>query len=386
MWISRFRRVRLHSFRNHEKNCPHRAKGRGYDKCKCTFGVDGTIDGHRFAKSLRTRNADVARAMIREIEEAEPGEINVFQTKAADPKSTTVTEAKDGFLSECKNRELSDHTIYKYQLLLSRLESTAAQNGLLQIKELNTDFLRLFRSHWTHRGTSALKRLEELRAFFRFCRENGWISDNPAVNLKPPRFDEPPREPFTEEEMERIERACSNLRGTPHRLQLKVLVRLLIDTGLRIGDVVNLQQDKIVQGQLRVRTEKTGTPVCIPLTNALLSQLDSVQPSNGFYFWTGESKLKSRIGNWQRSLKRLFRAAGVDNGFAHRFRHTFAKRLLVGIPPERVAILLGHSSPTITLKYYMRWVKERQDQLERDVLTLHAAYARYSRDDKHSAR
>jgi hypothetical protein len=39
-----------------------------------------------------------------------------------------------------------------------------------------------------------------------------------------------------------------------------------------------------------------------------------------------------------------------------------------GVPLERVAMLMGHRSPSITLKHYASWVKERQEQLEADVM------------------
>ena len=38
--------------------------------------------------------------------------------------------------------------------------------------------------------------------------------------------------------------------------------------------------------------------------------------------------------------------------------------LLEGIPILRVSILLGHSSVTVTQRYYSPWVQARQAQLE----------------------
>jgi integrase len=49
-------------------------------------------------------------------------------------------------------------------------------------------------------------------------------------------------------------------------------------------------------------------------------------------------------------------------------RDTFAVGLLqVGVPIERVSVLLGHSSTKVTEKYYAPWVLARQEQLEADV-------------------
>ena len=70
----------------------------------------------------------------------------------------------------------------------------------------------------------------------------------------------------------------------------------------------------------------------------------------------------------QRSLRKLFKLAGVPKGHAHRFRDTFAVELLLAnVPIERVSVLLGHASVRITEKHYAPWVRDRQQQLEADV-------------------
>ena len=77
-----------------------------------------------------------------------------------------------------------------------------------------------------------------------------------------------------------------------------------------------------------------------------------------YMFWTGESNPKSCVGDWQRSLRRLFRLAAVPDGHAHRFRDTFAVELLLaGVPLERVSILLGNQSVKVTEKHYTPWVR-----------------------------
>jgi hypothetical protein len=64
----------------------------------------------------------------------------------------------------------------------------------------------------------------------------------------------------------------------------------------------------------------------------------------------------------------VFQEAGMANGYAHRFRDTFAVDLLkAGVPMERVSIVLGHSSIKVTEKHYSPWVRARQEQLEADV-------------------
>jgi len=138
---------------------------------------------------------------------------------------------------------------------------------------------------------------------------------------------------------------------------------------MRIGDTVTLERERITSNKLLLYTAKTGTPVYCPLPDFVIQALDAAPQTNQrHFFWSGESKVKSAVGDWQRSLSRLFKLAGVANGHAHRFRDTFAVELLLaGVPLERVSMLLGHQSVKITEKHYAPWVHARQAQLEADV-------------------
>lgn len=144
---------------------------------------------------------------------------------------------------------------------------------------------------------------------------------------------------------------------------------LLLYSGLRIRDAVTLSSARLVDGKLLIYTAKTGTPVFCPLPPFVVAELENVRALNAkHFFWSGDGKPKSCVGDWQRSLKKLFRLAGVPDGRAHRFRHTFATNLLLaGVPLDRVATLLGHTNSKITEKHYAPWIRARQEQLEADV-------------------
>jgi integrase/recombinase XerD len=346
-----------------------------HDKCQCAWWVDGVIDGRRYNKSLRTRNRNAAEDCLRRLEVGE----------ATDPPPPVLlTEACEKFLLDALARKLREPTLYKYRLLFRRLKHFSESQKLHRLENFDVDSVRRFRETWPYSGVSANKRLEELRAFFRFCFESEWIAENPARRLKPAKIEDPPRVPFDEGEVASILKACDECprRGTADPFRMRALIDLMLETGLRIGDAVQLKRSAISGGRLRLRTEKTGVDVCLPLSPKLIIALNTLRSTNrDYFFWSGQSRLKSCVGNWQRALKRVFRLAGVPSGCAHRFRHTFAKRcLLAGVPPDRVAILMGHSSQAITQKHYAQWVPERQEQLDADVRNVQRKYAGYSLD------
>ena len=89
------------------------------------------------------------------------------------------------------------------------------------------------------------------------------------------------------------------------------------------------------------------------------------------FFWNGQAKPQSAIGEWQERIRSIFDAAGIEsNGHAvsHRLRDTFAVELLLaGVPIDRVSKLLGHQSVGITDKHYSPWTRSRQEQIEADL-------------------
>ena len=235
--------------------------------------------------------------------------------------------------------------------------------------------LRKFRAEWPNHNLSALKKLENLRAFFRFACEIHWVDENPAKNISNPKIADRPTLPFTREEMIKILGACDRYgdnygrTGQANARRLRALVLLLRYSGMRIGDTVRLARDRINRNKLLLYTAKAGTPVYNVLPEFVVRALEAASYSNSrHFFWSVESKPKSAVGDWQRSLAKLFRLASVKNGHAHRFRDTFAVELLLaGVPLERVSMLLGYQSVKITERHYTPWVRARQAQLEADV-------------------
>jgi integrase/recombinase XerD len=346
-------------YRRHRKCCKQRHDGRSYRRCLCPIWLDGLINGVEIRKSLKTRDWQAAHQLVR-LWEAEG-------RREERPKPIAVKDACNKFISDAEARGLREPTVYKYRLLFRQLQDFASAYGLGTMVDLDVDWVRQFRASWPNKNIAARKKLEALRAFFRFVHESGWIPTNPASRLKPPKITEPPTAPLVKSQVDRILKACDAYPDRANAVRLRALVLLLRYSGLRIRDAVTLPRNRVLGDKLFLFTAKTGTPVYCPLPPVVMNALNTI-PDSTYYFWTGLSKPKSAVGDWQRSLKRLFELGGVPDAHAHRFRDTFSVELLLaGVPIERVSILLGHQSVRITEKHYAPWVKARQEQLEADV-------------------
>jgi integrase len=158
--------------------------------------------------------------------------------------------------------------------------------------------------------------------------------------------------------------------GKENRARVKAFVYILRYTGLRISDASSLDETRVKDGRVFLRTEKTGTLVWVPIPQFVVDALAKVPRTGPYYFQTGKAKPKTVRGRWDRTLRTILKLAGVEHGSAHVFRHTLATDLLSkGVAVETVAAILGNS-PAIVLKHYAPWVKARQDALESAVKSL----------------
>jgi integrase/recombinase XerD len=246
----------LTAYRRHRTDCTHRKEGRKYRRCRCPIWADGFVGRQEFRKALGTRDWDEAQKIIREWEAAGAS------PALRDDQPITIDQATSEFIADAVARNLKDKTVYKYRLLFRQLIEFAQDQGIRFLKELDPATLRKFRASWKDQNLAAQKKLERLRAFFRFSMQNGWVSVNPASEIKSPKVTTRPTLPFARDEMMLILAAIAEwieeceLAGAANARRLRALVLLLRYSGLRIGDAVSCSVDRLANGKLRLYTKK----------------------------------------------------------------------------------------------------------------------------------
>ena len=362
-------------YRRHKATCSRIHEPRGSHasnhKCKCPIWIDGILGNTEVRRSLKLRDWTMAARKLQKYEAEE--------RISREGAPTTLAHAWASLLADLEARKLSYQTIRKYKLLESRMTTFAADHGLYSLADFDVDTLSRFRATWKDGPRTAAKKLERLRALFRFAWERKWVESNPASLLKLPKAQVRPTMPLTDEEMVRIFSACdtsaieARSSAKMNMLRLKTLLLLMRYTGMRVSDAATLTTDRIDGKRLFLYTQKTGVPVYTILPDSVLAALEAtprVTPTR--YFWSGQGKRQTVVCDWQMKIRKVFDLANVAKGEAnavsHRLRDTFAVKLLErGVPIERVAVLLGHQSIKVTERHYNPWVRSRQEQLEADV-------------------
>lgn len=285
----------------------------------------------------------------------------------------SVREAGEAFLRDAAARHTAYGTLKNLRLVVEAFSQFAEKKGIRSVKAVSVELVREFREGWTYSPFTAQKKLERLRSFLSFCVDSGWLERNPAKSVKLSITQSAPTIPFAEDEVKKILATCALVpdnwgrTGTPEQnrvsARLRAFILLLRYSGLRIGDAVQLSKEKVQNGRVFLRTEKTGIPVWVPVPPEVTKAIEAIDEGREFYFWSGASTLHTATNKWRARLSKLFKLAGV-NGHPHMFRHTLAVTMLGnGSSLETVAAILGNTV-RIVEKHYSPWVKSRQEALE----------------------
>jgi site-specific recombinase XerD len=346
--------------RRHTASCPHREKGRDFLKCSCPLLADGYSNGRRTLRvSLKTR--DYGRAVKRAAKLDEPNA----------PVLKPLDDAIAAYLVNCQH--LNENTQRKYRNRLKKqLLPFCQSEGVNVVSEVTMETLDKFRAGRKLAITTSGRELETLRQFLSFCLDRRWISENPAKKIRPPRNTRPAEVvPYTADQVAKIITATGLIGKSDYeRLRARAAILLLRHAALRISDVGLLERSRVQDGALLLSTKKTGSTVLLPLPDEMLAALEELPVPRGadpadsrYFFINGTGSARTAISVMERCLRSVFKASGVADAHAHRFRHTMATDILAnGGTLADVADILSISE-TVAAKHYAKWNQARQDRI-----------------------
>jgi integrase len=358
---------------------------RGWKKCHCPIYVCGTLKGQFKRRNTEQFRWEEARAVAVALEVSGCWDGNLISPPPPGPEPEqpgrmTLAAAAAVFLTLREGEKIAPATLRKYRTFTKQLLAFAASRGYVMLDQLSSGDIDAFYSAVKLGARAKAKRLGTIRSFFRFCANRKWLKESPvSSDLRPPQGASrvANKIPFTDDELERIIRACDLLgeihwssgrgEGVWSGEDAKDFIWALTYTGLRISDVALFNIKRLHGNEVFLRAKKNGGDVFAYIPDWLRDRLVARSKTWGpMLFLVGESeRLETVTDTWRRKLNKVFELAGKfeETPTPHRFRHTFARILLQrGVPVTDVADLLGDDEDTIR-EHYARWVPERQARL-----------------------
>ena len=208
-------------------------------------------------------------------------------------------------------------------------------------------------------AATIVHRLGTLRMFFVRIDEWGWDEAPPRVPMfhgDLPRQDHPLPKGLDDAAASKLLRAAQN----DKRLLVRVVVEVLLRTGLRVSELTDLPADAVVLigagPWLHVPVGKLGEDRYLPLHPQLVTLIDQyrnayVPPDHRLLLPRENGRPLNRHAV-TRYINKAGAAAGLPRYHPHQLRHTLATQAINrGMSLEAIAAMLGHKSLDMTLRY-----------------------------------
>ena len=176
------------------------------------------------------------------------------------------------------------------------------------------------------------------------------------------------------EEIERLHRVLDRLVGErPSRRPQAEVIRLLLLTGCRKGEILKLRWSEVDGDRLNLAVTKTG-PRRVWLSQSAQAILARQPRAASPYVFPSPRRPDKPLSDTMHLWRRARKEAGLDDVRLHDLRHTVASQAVArGVPLSTVARMLGHADPVMTLRYAHVGDRDLQAAAERIGKTIVAA-------------
>jgi integrase/recombinase XerD len=242
----------------------------------------------------------------------------------------------ESWLVHLRAERKSPSTLRIYRAGVRAYLTWCEENGQPAI--LDRNLVAAFTADLLDRGAepaTAQARHLAVRRFARWLHAEGELDSDPLSGMRPPKLDSKVIPVLSDDELRRLVKACEG--ATLRDRRDEALVRLMLESGLRAGEVVapRVEDVDVGGGTLLVRRGKGGGGRLVPFSAQTARALDRYlrlrrghERAGEPNLWLGEHGSRLGYDGLYRTLRKRARAAGIRRFSPHMLRHTAASRWL----------------------------------------------------------
>jgi site-specific recombinase XerD len=229
----------------------------------------------------------------------------------------------------------------------------------------------------THASATVRQRYASLKQWFGWLHREGEIPSNPIEGMEPPKIDEKPVPVIPLDDLRAILAACKAESDGFLATRDEAIIRLFIDTGVRLeemagiktGDIDRRLQTVVVLGKgRRFRTVAFDVRTAEAVDRYDRQRKRNEKARDTDAFWIGRKGQLSSSAIAQ-MVKRRSADAGISPHIhPHQFRHTFAHQWLTrGGNEGDLQQIAGWSSPQMLQRYGSSAAEQRAQEAHKRI-------------------
>ena len=257
------------------------------------------------------------------------------------------------FLDAKKIEGCSDRTLQYYKVTVEHLLSQIKTS----VRKITTEEIRAYLADYQKNSKCSNVTIDNIRrnisSFFSWLVEEDYILKSPMRRIHKIRTKTVVKSVITDEGIEKLRDNCMEIRDL-------AIIDLLYSTGIRVGELVNLNIDDIdLEGRECVVYGKGDKERRVYFDAKskvhLMRYIAERKDANPALFVTLDAPHdRLKISGVEIRLRQLGRKLELERIHPHKFRRTMATRAIdKGMPIEQVQKILGHSQIDTTMQYAM---------------------------------
>lgn len=279
--------------------------------------------------------------------------LKTFSENEAEKVEISNAEFLKMFLDAKKIEGCSERTIQYYRVTVEHL----LQQIDVSVRKISTEEIRTYLADYQKINNCSNVTIDNVRrnisSFFSWLEEEDYILKSPMKRIHKIKTKTVVKNVITDEGIEKLRDNCREIRDL-------AMIDLLYSTGIRVGELVNLNVDDIdLEGRECIVYGKGDKERRVYFDAKakvhLKDYMEQRKDDNKALFVTLDAPHnRLKISGVEIRLRQLGRRLELEKVHPHKFRRTMATRAIdKGMPIEQVQKILGHSQIDTTMKYAM---------------------------------
>ena len=270
-----------------------------------------------------------------------------------------LLDAHEKFQDFLKSKNRASATILAYGKDIEQLMEflkTLEKNNISEVSgaDIQAFLTKLQGNGYTPKSLS--RKLNSTRTFYRYLKINEYVTDDPSLLVEHPKYELNPPRILSPLEYRALRDAASV------DARIYAIIEVLLQTGIRIGELANLRTEDVLDNALHIRTYEGHEAREVPLNRrakeGLKRYMEIRANSSDSHLFVTKTGRPFLVRNIRDAIERYFKKAGIENVKINDLRHTFvAHHLKHGVSLVFLSRILGHKRLSSTERY-LQYVKD----------------------------
>lgn len=277
-------------------------------------------------------------------------EVTVAEVKPEEDDSNGLITM---FIDARRIEGCSEKTLKYYQTTIDATVSSLSKN----VRHILTEDLRTYLTEYQSKNQLSRVTIDNIRrilsSFFSWLEDEDYIIKSPVRRIHKVKTTSSIKDTYSDEDLEKMRDSCEEKRDL-------ALIDILASTGMRVGELVLLNQSDIDFNERECKVLGKGNKERIVYFDArtkihLQEYLNSRDDDcEALFVSLKVPHSRLTIGGVESRVREIGKRIDIEKVHPHKFRRTLATKAIdKGMPIEQLQQLLGHKRIDTTLQYAM---------------------------------